>query len=104
MSMIWVGDTCLYAACDRDEMGDTLVSFFPSNVTLSRTPPAGSARNIFRSQVQEIVHMGDKVRVALNGVLPMCAEITASSLEELRLSEGDTVYASLKATAIKVYR
>jgi len=104
LAEIWVGDTCLYAASDREQMGDTLVTFFPSNVTLSRTPPDGSARNIFQSQVQEIVHMGDKVRVALNGVLPMCAEVMATSLEELGLTEGDTVYASLKATAIKVYR
>jgi len=104
LAEIWVGETCLYAACDHEEMGDTLVTFFPSNVTLSRSAPDSSARNVFRSQVQGIVHMGDKVRVALNGVLPMCAEVTEGSLDTLGLAEGDTVYASLKATAIKVYR
>jgi len=104
LTEIWVGETCLYAACDHEEMGDTLVTFFPSDVTLSREPLPSSARNVFRCQVQEIIHMGDKVRVALNGVVPMCAEVTAGSLEGLGVGEGDTVYASVKATAVKIYR
>jgi molybdenum ABC transporter ATP-binding protein len=104
LAEIWVGETCLYAACDHEEMGDTLVTFFPSDVTLSREPLPSSARNVFRCRVQEIIHMGDKVRVALNGVLPMCAEVTAGSLEGLGIGEGDTVFASVKATAVKIYR
>ncbi|UCC69010.1 MAG: ABC transporter ATP-binding protein, partial [Armatimonadota bacterium] len=104
LAEVWVGDTCLYAANDQDEMGDTLVAFFPSEVGISRNAPSGSARNVFRSQIQEIVHLGDRVRLALNGSLSMCAEITADSLVELGLREGDTVYATLKATAVKTYR
>jgi molybdate transport system ATP-binding protein len=104
MAEIWVGDTRLYAATGEQEMGDTLLAFFPSDVTLSREAPAGSARNIFHSTVRELVHLGDKVRVSLNGALPMCAEITASALEQLGLVEGDAVYAAVKATAIKTYR
>jgi molybdate transport system ATP-binding protein len=103
-TQIWVGNTCLYAVCDREELGDVMVAFFPSDVALSREPPSTSARNVFRSQIREIIHMGDKVRLALNGALPMCAEITADSLEKLGTVEGDTVYASLKATAVKTYR
>jgi molybdopterin-binding protein len=34
----------------------------------------------------------------------MSAEITADALDELGVGEGDTVYASLKATAIRTYR
>jgi molybdate transport system ATP-binding protein len=104
LAQISVGDTWLYAASEREEMGDTLVAFFPSDVAVSRERPATSAKNVFRSGVQEITHMGDKVRLALNGTLPMCAEVTSSSLEELGVSEGDSVYASVKATAIKTYR
>jgi molybdate transport system ATP-binding protein len=104
LTEIRVGDTRLHAVCDQQEAGDTMVAFFPSDVTLSRQPPSTSAQNVFSSRVEEIVHMGDKVRLALNGALPMCAEITADSLDALALSAGDTVHASVKATAIKIYR
>jgi molybdenum ABC transporter ATP-binding protein len=104
LAQVWVGDTCLYAAGDHEEMGDTLVTFFPSEVTISREAPSGSARNVFHAQIQEIVHLGDKVRLGLNGSLPMCAEIAAETVGGLNLKEGDRVYASLKATAVKTYR
>jgi molybdate transport system ATP-binding protein len=104
LAQIWVGDSCLYAACEEKEMGGTLVAFFPSEVSISREHPSGSPRNVFRSEVKEIIHMGDKVRLSLNGALSMCAEISANALDELELREGDTVYAALKATAIKTYR
>ncbi len=104
LTEVWVGDNRLYAACDERDMGGILLAFFPSEVTISRQPPVSSARNVFRSQVKEIVHMGDKVRVSLNGSLPMCAEISAQALNELGVAAGDEVYASLKATAIKTYR
>ncbi len=104
LTEIWIGDSCLHAACDEKEAGPTMVAFFPSDVTISKQPPASSARNVFQSQIKEIIHMGDKVRISLNGSMPMCAEITAEALEQLGAVEGDTVYASLKATAVKTYR
>jgi len=104
LAEVWVGDNRLYASCDERDMGGILLAFFPSDVTISREPPATSARNVFRSQVREVIHMGDKVRLSLNGSLPMCAEISAQALRDLALKAGDEVYASLKATAIKTYR
>ena len=104
LAEIWVGDSRLYAASDQQDMGDTLLTFFPSDVSLSRQPPLSSARNVFQGRVREIVHLGDRVRVSLNGALAMCAEVTAPALDELELAEGDTVFASVKATAIKLYR
>ena len=102
LAAVRVGESTLYVA--TEEMGDTLLSFYPSDVTLSATPPAGSAVNVFESVVHEIVHMGDRARVSLNSTLPMVAEITAESLRNLGLQEGSKVYAALKATAIKTYR
>jgi len=104
MAEIWVGDSCLYAASDRKEQGGALVAFFPSDVVVSREAPRTSARNVFHSQIKEIVHMGDKVRLSLNGALPMCAEVSADTLDALGLAAGDNIYASLKATAIRTYR
>jgi len=102
LAAVRVGGSTLYVA--TDEIGDTLLTFYPSDVTLSLMPPAGSAVNVFESRVNEIVHLGDRVRVGLNSTLPIVAEITAESLEALGIREGSRVYASLKATAIKTYR
>ena len=104
LAEVWVGDRCLHAVCERRDMGGVLVAFFPSDVTIGRERPTGSARNVFRSEIKEIIHMGDKVRLSLNGAMPMCAEISANALDELSVGAGDTVYASLKAMAIRTYR
>jgi len=104
MAEIWVGNFCLYAASNGPGMGDTLLAFFPSDVTIARERGAVSARNVFRSRIQQIIHMGDKVRLSLNGSVAMCAEITAGALHQLDLKEGDEVFASVKATAIRTYR
>jgi len=101
---VWVGESCLHVAHERRDMGGVLVAFFPSEVTISRERPSGSARNVFQSQIKEIIHLGDKVRLSLNGAMPMCAEISADARREMSIGEGDTVYASLKATAIRTYR
>ena len=101
---VWVGESCVHVASERRDMGGVLVAFFPSDVTISTERPSGSARNVFQSQIKEIIHLGDKVRLSLNGAMPMCAEISADTREEMSIGEGDTVYASLKATAIRTYR
>jgi molybdate transport system ATP-binding protein len=102
LAAVQIGHDTLYAA--TEEMGDTMVSFYPTDVTISLAPPAGSAVNVFESVVKEIVHFGDRVRLGLNSSLPMVAEISAESLDSLCLQDGSRVYASLKATAIKTYR
>lgn len=104
LAEINVNGTPIYAVANGREAGETLVTFFPSDVSISLEAPSSSAVNVIRSNVKEIVHLGDKVRVSLNGALPLCAEITAGSLERMGLKAGDVVYASLKATAIKTYR
>jgi molybdenum ABC transporter ATP-binding protein len=104
LAEVWVGDTCVYAERGRQEMGDTLLAFFPSDVTVSRERPAGLSRNVFSSRVRAIVHMGDKVRLSLNGSLAMNAEVTATALEKLDLAEGDNIYASVSASLVRTYR
>ena len=53
--------------------------------------------------VSEVDRLGDRVRVAVDGIIPMTAEITVAALEALALRPGDEVYASVKATDIEVY-
>jgi molybdate transport system ATP-binding protein len=74
----------------------------PREVTLHLEPPSGSARNIFEGPIVEMVPeppFGERVRVVLGTKPPLVAEVTARSLESLRLKEGGRVFASMKATA-----
>jgi molybdate transport system ATP-binding protein len=46
---------------------------------------------------------GDRIRVKVAGRLPIVAEVTPAAAAELRLAEGGSVWASVKATEIEVY-
>lgn len=88
----------------------------PRSITLSTEAPTGSARNVFRGEVTQIVSTGinggessqytGRVRVNLlvaSSPVPMIAELTAASAEHMGLSEGQSVYASFKAMEARVY-
>ena len=59
--------------------------------------PRCIARDMFR------IVPGDRVRVQLDGAVPLVAEITAAGLDALALHPGDQVWASVKATEIATY-
>jgi molybdate transport system ATP-binding protein len=76
----------------------------PHSVALVRDAPVGSsARNTWTGVIAEVDRLGDRVRVGLDGALPLVAEITVAALESLALRPGDEVHASVKATDIEVY-
>lgn len=70
-------------------------------VSIARTAPATSARNVFRGRITELSTLGALARVTLDvgGVL-LVAALTARSAEELKLGEGEEVWASFKALAV----
>jgi molybdate transport system ATP-binding protein len=60
-------------------------------------------RNVFRGAVGDVDRLGDRVRVGIEGSLPLTAEITAGALDALGLRPGDDVCATVKATDIEAY-
>jgi molybdate transport system ATP-binding protein len=83
--------------------GDTLAVIQPHAIALYHTPPDGSPRNVWPCTVAEIDGHADRVRVRLDGPVPLVAEITAGALDSLGLRPGDRVFASVKATEITTY-
>jgi molybdate transport system ATP-binding protein len=76
----------------------------PHSVALERRHSSGSSvRNVWPGTVADIDRLGDRVRVGIDGVLPLTAEITVAALDALRLRSGDEIYSSVKATDIDVY-
>jgi molybdate transport system ATP-binding protein len=83
--------------------GPALATIRPHSVVLGRgEAPTSSARNTWAGSIVDIDRLGERVRVVVDGEVPLTAEITASALAELRLGIGDRVHASVKATDIEV--
>lgn len=75
----------------------------PHSITLTRDRPGQtSARNLWPGTVIDIVRLGDRARVRLDGAVPLTAEITVAALDDLGLQPGDEICAAVKATEIEV--
>lgn len=84
--------------------GPSFAVIRPHSVALVRDAPVGSSpRNTWTGIIAEVDRLGDRVRVGLDGALPLVAEITVAALESLALRPGDEVHAAVKATDIEVY-
>ena len=84
--------------------GPAFAAFRPNAVTLHRSAPEGSARNVWIGQVAELHPAGDRARIRIAGPVQLVAEVTAASVAELALADGGQVWASVKATDIDVYQ
>jgi molybdate transport system ATP-binding protein len=83
--------------------GPVFAAFRPNAVTLHRSRPDGSARNVWAGRAGELFPAGDRARVRFDGPVPLIAEVTAAAVAELHLADGGPVWASLKATEVDVY-
>jgi molybdate transport system ATP-binding protein len=83
--------------------GPAFAAIRPGAVALHVDAPAGSPRNVWTLTVDDIDLRGDRVRVILAGAIPLVAEITPDALAGLGLRPGDAVFASVKATEVRVY-
>jgi molybdate transport system ATP-binding protein len=76
----------------------------PTSIALDRERPVGSSvRNVWPGVIADIDRLGDRVRVGVDGALPLTAEITVAALESLGLRPGDDIVATAKATDIETY-
>jgi molybdate transport system ATP-binding protein len=94
------------AVVTADAIGDgpAFVALRPQSVTLHRQHPEGSARNVWQVVVGDLDVHHDRVRVRLDGEVPLVAEITATAVAELDVRAGEPMWASVKATEVAVYR
>jgi molybdate transport system ATP-binding protein len=96
-------DTGVVLVTAKPSMGDVLAVISPRDVVLFTEPPFGSSRNTWATQIDEVHVLGDRARVVLEAPVRLDAEVTVAALCDLRLTEGDRIWASVKATQIDVY-
>lgn len=86
--------------------GPVTLGLRPWEITLSTAPPAGSARNVLRGRVLEVLPLGGRVRVTL-AVGPedgacLVAEVSPEAQTSLDCRVGQILYASFKAMAVSL--
>ncbi len=84
-------------------VGDVYVAIQPHSVSLHRARPEGSPRNVWSGRVRGVDLLGDRIRIHVDGVVPIVAEVTAGAVSDLGLDDGVEVWASVKATETAVY-
>jgi molybdate transport system ATP-binding protein len=85
--------------------GEVFAVIPPRSVSLWRSRPEGSPRNVWRGRAAGLDLLGDRVRVRVDAPSrpSLVAEVTPAAVAELALAEGSEVWLSLKATEVRVY-
>ncbi len=73
--------------------------FSPAAVTVHRTPPGGSARNVLAGSITGIESAGSLMRIRVGQIT---ADVTAASVAELGLVPGAQVLFSIKAAEVAI--
>ena len=74
----------------------------PEDVTLSLTHDITSARNVFAGSIVRLTLLGPLARVEVDCGFPVLALVTSKSVEEMGLEPGKKLWASFKATSLRV--
>ncbi len=83
--------------------GEAIALVRPESISLHRTQPEGSPRNVFEVVVTEMTANLDRVRITVAGPPTLVATVTASAVAELELRVGSRVWLSLKATDVEMH-
>jgi len=97
-----VGAVSFHVLAD-DAQGPSFVAFTPAEVSLSEQQLPSSARNAFSGRVVSVLPLPDRLRVVVDVGVLMAAEVTREAAGSLGLDPGRPLWASVKATAIRVY-
>ncbi len=89
-------------AVATDASGPAIATLHPHAVTLHRTPPEGSARNVWATAIVDLDDEGERVRVRVGDPLALTVEITRAACTQLALERGTPVWISFKATEVTV--
>jgi molybdate transport system ATP-binding protein len=99
---VLIGPSARLVAADAGR-GEVFAVVHPHAVALYRERPSGTPRNVWHGTVEAVDLEGERVRVRVGGALPIVAEVTPAAVADLRLGDGGTIWASVKATEVVVY-
>ncbi|HTO92330.1 MAG TPA: ABC transporter ATP-binding protein [Candidatus Sulfotelmatobacter sp.] len=94
------------AAAPTELEGEVFAVVDPREITISLELPEGSAQNVLPGRVEDLQPEppgGERIRVSLASRPPLVADLTRAAVDRLRLAPGREVYASFKATGVRVF-
>ena len=99
------------STASRPQIGENAsVVVDPRSITLYRSPPDGSARNLLRGDITQVIPVGSgvqghiRVTMLVDALpLPLTAEVTRASVAHMGLQEGVSIYATFKAVEARAY-
>jgi molybdate transport system ATP-binding protein len=83
--------------------GPVIAIIRPRSVSLHRTRPEGSPRNVWNTAIAAVDRTSDRVRVQLGAPLHIAVEVTPAGFEALATGVGEELWASVKASEIAVH-
>ncbi len=98
-----IGDAGATLAIADAAEGDVFALVHPHAVAVHTVEPEGSPRNRWPARIAGLDLLGDRVRLRLDGPVPLIAEVTADAVASLDLHEGRDVWATVKATEVTTY-
>jgi molybdate transport system ATP-binding protein len=87
---------------DHDVTGPVLLNIHPNAVSVHRGKPEGSQRNTWRTSIEVVESLGDRVRLLTGVPLPLTVEVTREAMQALSLWPGVAIWLAIKATEIGV--
>jgi molybdate transport system ATP-binding protein len=96
-----VGTATIHIA-DTALRGPVLLTIHPTAISLHARRPEGSQRNTWRTTVERVEPLGDRVRLRTGAPLPLTVEVTGGSRAELGLEPGAPTWIAFKATEVSV--
>jgi molybdate transport system ATP-binding protein len=97
-----ISDDSVIAAAAA-ESGDVFAVIHPRAVALHLRRPEGSPRNAWPGRVSGVEMLGGRVRVRVEGDVPLVAEVTPAAISDMQVAEGGEVWVSFKSTDVGVY-
>jgi molybdate transport system ATP-binding protein len=97
-----ISDDSVIAAAAA-ESGDVFAVIHPRAVALHLRRPEGSPRNAWPGRVSGVELSGGRVRVRVEGDIPLVAEVTPAAISDMKVKEGGEVWVSFKSTDVGVY-
>ncbi|HSM02030.1 MAG TPA: ABC transporter ATP-binding protein [Acidimicrobiia bacterium] len=87
---------------ERNVRGAVLLTIHPAAVSVHAHSPGGSPRNAWATTVERVEPHGNRVRLRTGEPLPLTAEITEASRQELGVEPGARIWLAVKATEIRI--
>jgi ABC-type Fe3+/spermidine/putrescine transport system ATPase subunit len=82
--------------------GELSLMIHPWDITLTKEKPVDKDRNIIFGQIVSLLIYGNRVRVDIEGVIPLTIELLSREFEDLGLKEGELVYALVDPSFVHV--